>query len=351
VGNFFSGSVGSKAVCEELAEQLAASGWSVRTTSRRRDRLGRLADMVLTAWRRRREFGVAEVDVFSGPAFFWAEAACWALRRAGRPYVLTLHGGNLPDFAARRPGRVRRLLNSAAAVTTPSGFLRERMRPYRDDLRLLPNALALESYEFRARVAPRPELVWLRAFHGLYNPGLAVEVLAALAGEFPDARLSMTGPDKGDGSVGRCEDLARRLGVADRLSVQGGVPKAEVSRRLNAGDVYLNTTNADNTPVTVLEAMACGLAVVSTNVGGLPHLLEHETTALLVPPNDPRAMADAVRRVLTEPGLAERLSRNARAAVEGFDWPVVLARWDELLRSVADGHAPQPRGRAAAGAT
>ena len=123
--------------------------------------------------------------------------------------------------------------------------------------------------------------------------------------------------------------------MADRIAWPGGVPKADVPAWLSQGDIFLNTTNADNTPVSVLEALACGLCVVSTNVGGIPYLLEHEEDALLVPPNDLEAMAAAVRRVLTEPGLAERLSRNARKKAKGFDWSVVLPQWEELLWAMA----------------
>jgi len=106
------------------------------------------------------------------------------------------------------------------------------------------------------------------------------------------------------------------------------------------GDIFLNTTNVDNAPVTVLEAMASGLCVVSTNVGGIPYMLEDEQDALLVPPDDAEAMAAAVRRVLTEPRLAESLSRNARHKAERSDWAVVLPQWETLLAAVAEGQWP-----------
>ena len=335
VGNFLSGSVGNRGVCEDLAERLRGAGWGVLTTSRRRGRAARLADMLATAWRRRREYDAAHVDVYSGPAFFWAEAAAWTLRRAGKPYLLTLHGGALPKFAARQPERARRLLASAAAVTAPSGFLAEGLRQYRADLRLIPNALDLPAYAFRHRAAPRPRLVWVRAFHEIYDPSLAIRTLAEVRARHPEATLEMVGPDKGDGSLERARAAAAELGVTAAVEFAGAVPKARIAERIGRGDIFLNTTTIDNTPVSVMEAMACGACVVSTRVGGIPHLVRDGAEGLLVEPRNARAMAEAVERLLAEPGLAARVSRAARGKAEGFDWAAVLPQWEELLRSVA----------------
>jgi glycosyltransferase involved in cell wall biosynthesis len=258
------------------------------------------------------------------------------LRLAAKPYVLTLHGGDLPGFARRWPGRVRRLLVSAAVVTTPSRYLREEMQGYRQDmLLLLPNPLNLKAYQFQLREHPRPRLIWLRAFHEVYNPVLALEVLAILASKVPDIHLIMVGPDKGDGSLSKTRRSARELGLEERISFTGQVSKQDVPLWLNKGDIFLNTTNVDNTPVSVLEAMACGLCVVSTEVGGIPYLLENGRDALLVPPGDPEAMAAAVDRILQQPTLAGSLSLRARRKVEQFDWGIILPQWEELLIATA----------------
>jgi glycosyltransferase involved in cell wall biosynthesis len=342
VGNFLSSAGGNRGVCEDLANHLESNGWFVVRTSRRRFRPSRLVDMAVTPWRRRRAYSVAQVDVYSGPSFRWAESACWALRRAGKPYVLTLHGGSLPEFARRRPRRVMRLLRLADAVTAPSRYLAETMRPYRDDIRLLPNALDVAAAPFRHRDQPRPRLVWLRAFHEIYRPTLAVEVLARLKVRFPDVRLAMIGPDKEDGSLQRVKQLAAQLGVSDRLWLPGRISKSVVPSWLGEHDVFLNTTSVDNTPVSVQEAMACGLCLVSTDVGGLPYLLDHESDALLVPSGRADAMAAAVERILSEPALAARLSLNARKKAEGFDWSTVMPQWESLLQGfVRDGRAEQ----------
>lgn len=335
VGRFLSRQLGLHGVCEDLAAQLKNSGWPVITTSEKAAKLPRFLDMIMTVWRSRNKYCVVNVDLYSGLAFVWAEIICKLLYWMGKPYVLTLHGGNLPTFAACWPSRVRRLLRSAKAVTAPSLYLYQQMGQYRPDVTLIPNPLDLRLYSFRLRVRPRPILVWLRAFHSVYNPGLAPQVLWRLTETFPETTLIMIGPDTGDGSLDDARIWAANFGVSGRISFIGKINKAEVATWMNMGDIFLNTTNADNTPVTVLEAMACGLCVVSTDVGGIPYLLENEHDSLLVPPGDSAAMAVAVTRVLTEPGLAARVSRNARQKARQFDWSVVLPHWELLFRSLA----------------
>lgn len=329
IGNFLSGVGSIPGPSEALAERLRAAGWQVWTSSRHRNRAARVADMLATAWAQRRRYRVAHVEVYSGPAFRWAEAVCALLRRAGKPYVLALHGGDLPAFARRHQKRVRGLLAGAAAVTAPSGYLVEAMRPYRRDLRLAPNPLDLGAYRFRVRERVEPRLVWLRAFHRLYNPALAAHVAARLQREFPPVRLTMYGPDRRDGS------LAETRRVGGPVTIAGPVLKSQVEESLQRGDIFLNTAQVDNAPVSVMEALACGLCVVSADVGGMGHLVQDKVHALLVPPDDAEAMAQAVRRLLLEPGLAARLSRAGRARAEEFDWPRVLPPWEKLLRAAA----------------
>jgi L-malate glycosyltransferase len=336
VGNFLSRHLATPTVGEELAARLAAAGWPVTWTSDQRPRLVRLIDMQRTIWTRG-PFAVAQVDVYSGAAFLWAEMAAWSLRRQRTPYLLTLHGGRLPAFARRWPWRVRRLLARARVVTTPSPYLSRAMTPYRADLRVVPNPLDLSAYRFALRRQPRPRLVWLRAFHHIYNPQLAPRVLARLVSAHPEARLTMAGPDKGDGSLAQTRRVAADLGVADRITYTGWVPKHGVPELLAGADVFLNTANADNAPVSVTEAMACGLCVVSTDAGGLPDLIKGGEDGLLVGRDDAEAMAAAVGRVLGDVDLAVRLSAGARLAAEARDWSSVLPAWQRLLIDNARG--------------
>ena len=334
VGTHLPHDAGSRSVAEDLGLRLQARGFRFTITSRSRARARRVAEMIATTWLARNNYDVANVDVYSGSAFRWAEWVTRVMRRMGKPFVITLRGGNLPEFARAQPQRVARLLASAAAVTAPSEYLASALRQWRQDIVVIPNPIDLRSYEYREREKPAPKLVWLRAFHRIYDPVLAVRVLAEVGREVPDASLLMIGPDK-DGSLAAVRAAANRLEVAQRIEFSGGVQKSQVPSMLNRGDIFINTTTIDNVPVSMLEAMAAGLPVVSTSVGGIPFLLKDGENGLLVMPGDASAMAQAVLQLLRDPGLSARLSRAARATVESFTWDRALPRWEALLISVA----------------
>ena len=334
VGAFPGPAVLERYVSGDLALRLPSLGWSVKVTSRSPYRFGRVLQIAWDASRLGRPSAVACLDVYSGPAFFWAEWACRIIRRFKKPVVLILHGGNLPEFSRRHPVRVKRLLASAAVVTCPSHYLLAEMKHLREDIQLLPNPLDVPRYSYKERQPPLRQLCWLRAFHEIYNPALAVQVLGRIRKEFGDVSLTMTGPDKGDNSLPRTKQMARNMGLEAAVTFTGAIPKKDVPRQLSQADIFLNTANFDNAPVSVLEAMACGLPVVSTNVGGLPYLLEDGKTALLVPPADVEAMSNAVGRLLRQPDLVVSLARNGHKQAKTVDWAVMLPRWDKLLEGL-----------------
>jgi glycosyltransferase involved in cell wall biosynthesis len=148
--------------------------------------------MLQSVYRQSKEYDVALVEIYSGPAFVWAEIVCTALRLLRKPYILALYGGNLPQFSQRVPVRMRRLLGSAQRVICPSAFLARQLKHLGTALEILPYAIDLPRYEFRCRSKPCPTLVWLRSFHEIYNPTLAVEAMAIMRRQWPDIRFAKT---------------------------------------------------------------------------------------------------------------------------------------------------------------
>ncbi len=321
---------------EIVAGLLAREGFSVRTASHRVNRWLRLADMTARPLLWRGRVDVLIVLVFSGDAFRLVEAASSLAALAGLPQVFWLHGGGLVDFTHRHPSRVDRVLNRGSAWVAPSGFLAEPFRRRGFDVRVIPNVIDLAEYPYRHRPVAAPRLLWMRTFHDLYQPQLALRTLALLRETHPQATLTMAGQDKG--LLAETRRLAAELGLAlgnDPAVRFPGLLDAEGKRReFAAADVFLNTNQVDNAPVSVLEAAAFGLPVVSTDVGGIPHLLRHGEEALLVPPGNADALVTSVRRLLDEPGLAGRLSAAGRQVAQRSAWPQVQPLWRQLLASV-----------------
>jgi len=336
VGNFFTDPGYNPGVSSGLADRLETSGWEVRRTSHKVGRLSRLLDIVFTMLIERNKFKIAVVDVYSGLGFLLVEVIVFVLRILRKRIVLVLRGGNLPAFSSRWPSRVERVLKPADKVVVPSEYLAQVFGYQKGKLHSIPNPIELVDYRFRTRIGMLGKIVWLRAFHQIYNPMLAIQVMRLLLLEFPDITLTMIGPDKGDGSLAEVKQATLNEGLEDKVLIMPGVPKDEVPGWLDKFGIFLNTTNIDNMPVSVLEAMACGLCSVSTDVGGIPYILLDNEDALLVPPNDPDAMTEAVRRILTDSELATRLSKNGRKKAEAYDWGRILPQWEELLTEMTD---------------
>jgi len=315
-----------------LSGLFRAAGYSTLTVSKSFNRYARLADISATLIRRRRDIDIVLLEIYSGPAFVVADVASAIARRLKYKIILTLHGGNLPSFIKRFPKWTRRVLARADALVAPTGYLAEAVAACGLAASIISNVINLDDYPYRHRDRIRPRLFWMRSFHALYNPALALKVVAGLREQYPDTVLVMAGQDKGLQIEMR--SLARDLGIADAVEFPGFLDKSGKAREGNIADIYLNTSRIDNTPVAILEAAAMGLPLVATRVGGLPYLLEDGENGLLVPDDNAPAMVGAIRRLLDEPKLAERLSTNGRALAERSAWPKVHAQWDHLFSRI-----------------
>jgi glycosyltransferase involved in cell wall biosynthesis len=199
---------------------------------------------------------------------------------------------------------------------------------YPENLLLIPNTIDLEMYPYHPRNLNGPRLLWVRSFSKIYNPKMAIDVFAFLKRDFPNAELCMVGPDK-ENTIEKYIQYSKDLGL--EVTFTGKLPKEEWIARAVDFDIFINTTHFDNTPVSVIEAMALGLPVVSTNVGGVPFLIESGKHGILVEDSDTIGMVNAIRQLLNDPQLVRFIQKNARAKVSHYDWQVVKNFWLALL--------------------
>ncbi|WP_034262609.1 glycosyltransferase family 4 protein [Altibacter lentus] len=329
IGNKLSRKGSTVTSIETLGTLLEQEGFVVRTASSVSNKMLRMLDMLFTTLRYAKTSSVVLIDTYSTQNFYYAVAVARLCRLLQVPYIPILRGGDLPQRLAKSPRLSRNLFRAAKTNVCPSPYLLKAFNATGfENLTYIPNTIELEKYTFVLREAVRPRLLWVRSFSEIYNPKLALDVLEQLIAKGYDAQLCMVGPDK-DGSLDRCKAIANNKDLP--VIFTGILQKEEWIARSKNYAVFINTTNFDNTPVSVLEAMALGLPVVSTNVGGIPHLLTQGEDALLVPPKDPNAFTNAIVQLLSDATLASKLSRNGREKVAAFDWQVVKQAWVTLL--------------------
>lgn len=285
--------------------------------------LFRLLPYLLALWRVAGSSDVVHVMANSGWSWhLFATPAIWVARLRGVPLIVNYRGGEAAEFLARSERVVRRSMRRAAKLVVPSAFLQEVFARFGMQAEIVPNIVDLARFRPRAgrdtRAPPAPpHLVVARNLEPIYDNETALRAFAAVRQRFPLARLTVagTGPEQP-----RLQALAAGMGLGEAVHFAGRLDRDAMAALYREADVMLNPSLADNMPNSVLESLASGVPVVSTNVGGVPFLVQNEATALLVPPADPDAMGAACIRLLEDAALWSRLADAGLTEVQRYTW-------------------------------
>ncbi|MBF6609056.1 MAG: glycosyltransferase family 4 protein [Flavobacterium sp.] len=329
IGNALSKHGLNQTSIETLGPLLEKEGYRVWYASSRKNKAFRLLEMIWVTIRHAGKADYVLIDTYSTYNFWYAFLISQICRFFQLKYIMKLHGGNLPARLAKNPRLCRMIFANAYLNVAPSGYLLQAfVEAGFSNTVYVPNVIELCNYKFVERPSVRPHVLWVRSFSPIYNPEMAVYAFAVLKSEYPDAKFCMVGPD--GGILNRVKSLAESLDV--HIDFTGKLAKTEWTNLATQYDIFINTTHFDNTPVSVIEAMALGLSVVSTNVGGIPFLLENRKTALLVADDDVQGMVDCIKELLVNDNLHSELTQNAFELVQNFDAAKVRFEWLKILK-------------------
>jgi len=288
---------------------------------------------LVSLWRGLKDVEVAHIFSASYWSFLVAPFPAWFIGRLhGTKTVIHYHSGEARDHL-RRFHSVRLVLEDADRLVVPSRYLVDVFREFRLQAQVVPNIVDLTQFRFRERGRLHPHMVCTRGFHPYYCPDIAVRAFAEIRQAFPEARLDLVGRGPLEPQI---RSLIRELNLSG-VNFAGAVPHHDISRFYDAADIFINASRLDNMPVSILEAFASGLPVVSTAPEGMSYLVKHERTGLLSKLGDARDLADNVMRLLKDSELASRLALNAHAEAQRYSWETVRGQWLELYRSLEPG--------------
>ncbi|MCC6927896.1 MAG: glycosyltransferase family 4 protein [Gemmatimonadaceae bacterium] len=275
---------------------------------------------------------VPRVDVVHAfSASYWSfllapVPAMLAGRLFGKTVVLNYHSGEADDHLARWRTAIP-LARLADVIAVPSGYLVDVFRRHGLDATAIFNFVDVERIPYRRRESLRPRFLSNRNLESLYNVACTIRAFARVQRVHPDAELIVAGDGRERAAL---ERLVAELGLR-HVTFTGRVAPERMPALYDDADVYFNSPDIDNMPSSVIEAYAAGLPVVTTDAGGIPYIVRHERTGMMVPAGDDVQLAEQALRLLREPALALAIADRARGeCLERYVWPAVRDAWVHL---------------------
>jgi glycosyltransferase involved in cell wall biosynthesis len=269
----------------------------------------------------------------------FAAPAIMVARLRSTPVIVNYRGGNADPFLAQTPKHVLRMLKTVALRVTPSVFLQRVFLKHGLTAEVIPNIIDLSRF---TPAAPRsfgqsPHIVVTRNLETIYDIPTAIRAFAIVRETFSGARLTIAGSGP---ELANLQALVSLLQLTPYVHFAGRIDNASIPALYASADCMMNSSTVDNMPISILEAFAIGVPVVSTDAGGIPDMVEHGVSGMLVPVGDHDAMAREVLRVLQHPAIAAGLRLTGLAQAGEYAWPQVRAKWlDAYVRSAKHGEA------------
>lgn len=329
IGNNLSKRTNYATSMDVLSFFLEKENYKIYKSSSYRNKVLRLFDMCFNIIILRNQIDYILIDTFSTSNYYYAFITSQIARFFKIKYIFILRGGNLPSRLDKSKTISRLMFNNSYKNVAPSNYLKTEFNNRNYSTIFIPNILNINNYLFKKRANIRPKLLWVRAFKQLYNPQMAIEVLSILKENFSKAKLCMVGPFT-DLSYNETKELVKKHGLENCVEFTGVLSKEKWISKSKEYDIFINTTNFDNTPVSVMEAMALGLTIISTNAGGMPYLINDGHDGVLVNKNDSQKMAKEIIDLIKKNN--QNLAINARKKVKNFDWTVVRNQWNSILK-------------------
>jgi glycosyltransferase involved in cell wall biosynthesis len=263
-----------------------------------------------------------------------------ALLSGIRPLMMSVWGADVYDVPERSPVHrwlVRTILNRARLISSTSEVMAHQTlrlgvtRP----IEVVPFGVETERFSPRTSKEPaQPATIGtIKTLHPKYGIDTLIEAFAILSkAEISNATLRVVGP--GDYTEAY-KTLAADLGISDRCAFVGPVPHSSVPEELRRLDIFVAASRLDSESfgVAVIEASSCGVPVVVSDAGGLPEVVKDEITGLIVPRENPQQLAEALKRLVADPVLRDRMGLAGRQLVRAkYEWEVCV---DAMLRCYA----------------
>lgn len=298
-----------------LTENLRNEGWDVTIFSTRGSVFKRIT-MFYTLRQVVMDYDVLHIHCCSYFGFFSAILGVTVAKRLGKRIICTYHGGGANEFFKKYPRLVKYYLSRTDENIVLSGYLAKTFDEYKLSYHIIPNILPDGDEHFRLRNEISPRFISVRSLQPLYNVQCIVKAFSLVKQFYADAELFILG----DGECRKeLEDLVQSYNI-NGVHFIGHVSNAEIYDYLDKADIFVSMPKIDNQPVSVLEAFKCGLLVISSNVGGVPYMVDNGRTGFLVESNNHRELAKRMIEAVKYPKKTQEMIRYGYDELAKYSW-------------------------------
>jgi L-malate glycosyltransferase len=281
------------------------------------------------------------LHVFSASYFSFVLAPTPAIlvgRIYGKKILLNYHSGEAEDHLQRWRRSAIPTIRLVDSVVVPSVYLKKVFASFGLPAKAVFNLIETDKFHFRERLPLRPVFLSNRNLETHYGVDRVLHAFGIIQKSFPEATLTVAG----DGS--QREALKRLAAELDlkHVSFVGQVPPNKIVEYYDEADIYLNGSEIDNQPLSLLEAFACGLPIVTTDAGGIPDIVSDGETGFLVPRGNFQMLAERAQKLLMAPDLALSMVRNGNRECRKYSWAVLRDAWVNIYSELANDHGRYP---------
>lgn len=275
-----------------------------------------------------RKYDLFHIHACSDFGFFPAVLGIIVGKLLNKKIILTYHGGGAKEFFAKHPNFIRLFLCHTDANIVLSGYLAAVFEEYNIPFHVIPNILEPNKSAYRERTTIQPKFISIRSLEEVYNIKCIIKAFRIVQQKVPTSMLYILG----DGSCRSALETFVKEQLLDNVIFLGRVRNEQIYTFLDSADILLSSPIIDNQPVSLLEAFNAGLLVISSNVGGVPYMVEDGKSGLLFDSDNHVELADKMIFALEHQQQSLQMIQQAKNALDAYSWNSIKESLNELYR-------------------
>ncbi len=316
VANYHIGLGGISGVVKNHMAYIRKEGYTVELFNTRRNNIIRLF-LIIPLLFKVRKFDIVHLHGSSNLGFYPIALGIIASKFFyNKRTIVTYHGGGAKPFLEKHNSFIKRILNKADYITVMSGYLEKIFKEFNIETVILRNLIDIEILTDTNINFDTPKLVSIRSLEENYNIEDIIQAFVLVKNKYQNAELKIIG---GGSKYNELLGFSKSLNISN-IEFKRKISNEDIQKEILKSNIFVTVPSFDNQPMSILEAFATGIPVISSNVGGIPYMINNEENGFLVDINKPGQIAEKVFKIMDNKNLVDKVIENGKKEVSNYQW-------------------------------